>query len=183
MTIDGEYYDDENDEDEDLFHNGCYQINGQFYKHAQPVHKKYASTGFLCNRFGNFLAPIEESQDEPPLKLDKGLNQMPKQSSASCYDLVYQHLRNNQNKLGLNNRQLSYSQTSIINSTNTDENEQVKEIDSLNFITKINNSQNAINQQHEGDFKVLNEGDGLVINEPALTTLNQTHRGDFFNYM
>ena len=92
------------------------------------MHKKFASTGFLCHRFGGYLAPIEESQDEPPLQLEKGSNII--KNSTSCYNLVRDnnnfksmnenietnHLTNNEST-NTNNRfhgpVLSYSQASV----------------------------------------------------------------------
>ncbi|RNA39455.1 hypothetical protein BpHYR1_039347 [Brachionus plicatilis] len=50
-----EYSDDEDEQNEDDY----YTIVQQ----AQPI-KKYASTGFLFNRFGSYLAPIEEAPEE-----------------------------------------------------------------------------------------------------------------------
>ncbi len=82
-----EFYeeDEEDDEDDDLIYG---------YKQAQPVGKKYASTGFLCHRFGGYLAPIEESQDETPI-----------QSAASCYNLLVRRE---------SKERLNYSRTSFL---------------------------------------------------------------------
>ena len=49
------YEDDEDEHDQEE----CYTIIRQ----AQPI-RKYASTGFLFNRYGSYLAPIEESPEE-----------------------------------------------------------------------------------------------------------------------
>jgi len=85
---DDEFYDDDDDEDEDdlVFGDG---YTSQ-YKQALPVGKKYASTGFLCHRFGGYLAPIEESQDEPPLQAaDRQMR-----ATSSCYDLLAGRISN-----------------------------------------------------------------------------------------
>ena len=53
---------EDDDEDDDVLFNTNRFLNGvSYFKQAQPVHKKYASTGFLFNRY---LAPIEESLEE-----------------------------------------------------------------------------------------------------------------------
>lgn len=116
------------------------------------MHKKFASTGFLCHRFGGYLAPIEESQDEPPLQLEKGSNII--KNSTSCYDLVRDnftsmnencetnHLTNTECTNSKNNNYhnaktcsiksktngpvLSYSQASVINNASNDFSSHIK---------------------------------------------------------
>ncbi len=96
---DDEFYDDDDDEDEDdlVFGDG---YTSQ-YKQALPVGKKYASTGFLCHRFGGYLAPIEESQDEPPLQAaDRQMR-----ATSSCYDLLAGRI---------SNEKLCFSRTRVV---------------------------------------------------------------------
>ena len=60
---DDEEGEEEEDEEDDLLFSGSSFLSGN-YKQAQPVHKKYASTGFLFHRFGGYLAPIDEDVEE-----------------------------------------------------------------------------------------------------------------------
>lgn len=199
-----EFYSEEGEEDDDFFHNGSYVINGTFYKQAQPVHKKFASTGFLCNRFGSFLAPIEESQDEPPLQLDKGLNIL-KTVSSSCYDLVYEHL-NKKTQSSMNHDQLpeeidqlttterellAYSQTGVINNANQTMSEiaQFSSDDLIMSNTSTTTSTNHINHlltsvtpvellTATAKISIEHNAAGVeYMNEPACFVLNQTQIG------
>ena len=79
---------EEEEEDGELFgeEGSAYVLNGTFFKRARPVHKRFASTGLLCGRFGRLLAPIEEAQDEPPLQLEPRCSGRVR-TAASCYDL------------------------------------------------------------------------------------------------
>lgn len=203
---DQEFYGEEEEEDDDFFLNGSYVINGTFYKQAQPVHKKFASTGFLCNRFGSFLAPIEESQDEPPLQLDKGLNIL-KTVSSSCYDLVYEQLNKKTTQSSMNHDQLSeeidqltttepellaYSQTSVINNANQTLSE-IVEFSSDNLImsntTTTTTTTNHINHlltsvtpvellTATAKISIEHNAAGVeYMNEPAHSVLNQTQIG------
>ena len=107
---DDESFEDD-DEDEDMFHNGGYVGGGGgVYKQAQPVHKKYASTGFLFHRFGGYLAPIEECQEEPPATYEPAFNF---KSFVSCYSLIEPTKCANS----------SYSPASLVNKAGTSTNQ------------------------------------------------------------
>ena len=111
---DDESFEDE-DEDEDMFHNGGYgRAGGGVYKQAQPVHKKYASTGFLFHRFGGYLAPIEECQEEPPATYEPAFNF---KSFVSCYSLI------ESTKCGAVAANSSYSPASLVNKAGTSTNQ------------------------------------------------------------
>lgn len=60
------YYQDENDSNQDDDDDEDFLLSNEHitYKQAQPVHKKFASTGFLFHRFGAYLAPIEEGPED-----------------------------------------------------------------------------------------------------------------------
>ena len=86
---------DDEDDDEELQFNNIL-VNG-YFRQAQPMQKKYASTGFLFNRFGGYLAPIEESAEESlyiPNQsshiinfTNSNTNKVSMKGSASCFNL------------------------------------------------------------------------------------------------
>lgn len=63
---DEDLLEDEDEDEDDLLFNSSRFLNGSngSYKQAQPIQKKYASTGFLFHRFGGYLAPIDEVSEE-----------------------------------------------------------------------------------------------------------------------
>jgi hypothetical protein len=63
---DDDILEDEDDDEDDLLFNSSGFLNGSNggFKQAKPIHKKYASTGFLFHRFGGYLAPIDEDTEE-----------------------------------------------------------------------------------------------------------------------
>lgn len=101
---DYEYPQNDDSNDEDDFVVNTDQI---VYKQAQPVHKKFASTGFLFHRFGCYLAPIEEGPEDLATQddasestsnsnlnefVDQKQSNMNKRASTSCFNLDCKNL-------------------------------------------------------------------------------------------
>jgi hypothetical protein len=89
----------EDDDEDEMFNN----YSQPYFKQAQPAQQqyrqqKYASTGFLFNRFGGYLAPIEEQPAEEHYETINMENTMPRKNSSSCFNLDIYETRNQQNE-------------------------------------------------------------------------------------
>ena len=110
---------EDDDEEDDILFNGNGFFNGvSCFKQAQPVHKKYASTGFLFNRY---LAPIEESSEETVnLITQKNFNEI----EVSCN---FNDNRYNYNKYETSiNDDNALNKIKYLNSANLDQNISLK---------------------------------------------------------
>ena len=165
--------DDDDDDSDDLLFNpsNFYHNSGlnTHFKQAQPVHKKFASTGFLFHRFGGYLAPIEELSEESQIineamniNIDNNNNNHLDNETLNANNSVTQSLTANEINTSLKGSTSCFN----LNSYNAIEKSHIQD-----DLKSINNDHNIFNN----NYLNINQYDPSICSHKTINSSNNNN--------